>query len=340
MSDPLGEPLSIEDAAKAYATDPTTDEEPDNGQTSEAEGTVDDADQELQATDEEIAAAEGETEGDPDDKGQAEDETSEEPDSDQGRFVASNGKVRLPDGTVSTVADLIQGNLRDRDYRQKTMEVSEVRKTYETQSSALKQREQQVSERLDYAEKLIQSIVPQQEPDIALMQTDPMGYMQQKAFYDQWQRHLSFIAHERQRTAEEAKSESESKRKEKAKSEWGALLEAAPELKDERRLKAFASDLQTHGAAYKLTPEEIASVPMDHRFAVILKDAIAMRKLRANKTKVAQKVEGKPPVQKGSARLDPARQKSRSANAAMERLNQSGSLKDGVAALLAVENQG
>ncbi|TIO37481.1 MAG: hypothetical protein E5Y00_37930, partial [Mesorhizobium sp.] len=57
------------------------------------------ADDELQASDQD----EGEDDGETDDESQAAEETEDEPD-DKGRFVAANGKVKLPDGSVLTVS--------------------------------------------------------------------------------------------------------------------------------------------------------------------------------------------------------------------------------------------
>ena len=128
-----GETLSIDEAAAAYVKSQT--KAADTGQAEvEDEDTGENADDELQASDEDEGEAEN---GEADDEGQAEDETEDEPDSDQGRYVAKNGKVKLEDGSTVTVDELIKGNLRDRDYRQKTMEAAEVKKTFSDQSEAL-----------------------------------------------------------------------------------------------------------------------------------------------------------------------------------------------------------
>ena len=57
--------------------------------------------------------------------------------------------------------------------------------------------------------------------------------------------------------------------------------------------------------------------------------------LQADKTKVTSKVEGRPPVQKGTRRLSPDGQKVRQQGAAMNRLKQTGRLDDAVAVYLA-----
>lgn len=330
-------PLSLSEAAAAYATEATT-EEPEEGQPE-----VEDDEQGLEADDDELASDEDDEEseeGEPDEDGQAEDEAEGEPDSDQGRFVSPNGKVTLPDGTVATVADLIQGNLRDRDYRQKTMELAESRKAVEAKSSAFAQQEQELTQQREFMTKLLHSIVPA-EPDVSMLQTDPMGYMSQKASRDQWVQYLNHLTTEQQQAAQASQAKTEAQRREKADTEWKALLEKAPELKDDGKLKGFVADLNKFGAEYGFSADEIrAQVPFDHRLALVMSKAIKWDKFQASKGKVQKKVESRPPVMKGSQRLDPQRAKSRNARVAMDRLNTSGKLADGVAALLAIEGKG
>lgn len=329
-------PLSLTDAATAYAN-VTTEEEP-KGQPETEETEVEapaDEDADLSEDSEETE------EGDPEDEGQADEESDEEPESDLGRFVASNGKVKLPDGTVSTVADLIQGNLRDRDYRQKTMEAAEVRKTFEAKSSALTQQEQEIAKQREFNISLLKSIIPP-PPDPAMLQTDPMGYMTQKASHDQWVNHLQTLTAEQQRAEQARQAKAVETTSQKAQEEWGKLVERVPDLKDAAKADAFAKDAIKFGAsAYGFTEQELmAQLPGDHRLSLVMRDAIRWQKFQANKGKVAKKVEGRPSVQKGGTRLDPTRTKARDSRAAMERLNQTGSLKDGIAALLATEGKG
>ncbi len=350
------EPKGQTDATDDLATEAEDDELPadevgedeDEGET-EDEGQAEDEDEEpvegqtdaddplaVEAEDDDSPTGEDDDEGETEDEGQAEDE-DEEPESDQGRFVSPNGKVRLPDGSVVPVSELINGNLRDRDYRQKTMEAAEVRKSFEAQSEAVKQRETQLVEQAEYVSNLLKTIVPG-APDPALLTTDPMGYMTQKANHEQWMNHIAFLEQQTQQVTQTRQADAATKERETVEKEWAALVEKAPDLKDEKRLNRFAEDLKTHGVFYGFTPEELkARIPLDHRQALVLRDAIKWRKLQANKASVPAKVEGRPPVQRGGQRLDPQKTQARNSRAAMERLNSSGSLKDGIAALLAIE---
>lgn len=326
-------PLSLADAVSAYANLPT-DDEAETGQ-SEADGTLesDTADEELPEAD-----AEGEdVDGEPDDDGQA-DEGDQESD-DAGKFVSPKGKVKLPDGSTVSVDELIKGNLRDGDYRRKTMELADSRKAHEAQSATVKQKETQLAEQADYMVRLLETIVPK-APDAAMATNDPLAYMQQEAAHKQWMQHLTYLRQQQQQAQQAGQAEAAANEKATADREWGALLEKASDLKDAGRLKAFATDITKHGAEYGFTPQEIARVALDHRQALVLKDAIAWRKLQANKGKIAVKTENRPPVQRGGTRQSPGVQNVRQTRAAMDRLNSSGKLADGVAALLALEKQG
>ena len=329
-------PLSISEAANAYAG-ATAPEEPDEGQPDDDFAPAgDEAEDDADLAEE---AGEDDEEGDPDDEGQAEDDAGE-PESDQGRYVAANGKVRLPDGTTATVADLIQGNLRDRDYRQKTMAHAEVVKAFEGQSQTVKQRETQVLEQAAYVADLVRSIVPA-APDPELLKTDPMAYIAQEASHKQWMAHLSYLDQQKQQATEASQAEATKTTQERAQKEWASLVEKVPALKDEKRAASYFADIEAIAKAEGYTIAEVqAEISQDHRKAVILRKAALWDKLQANKSKVAAKVEGRPPVQKGGARLDPTRARARDTRVAMDRLNTTGSVKDGVAALLALEAKG
>lgn len=323
-------PLSLSEAVKAF-TAPEPEEEADPSQSDADENAAEETAEEL-PTDEV-----GEDEGvdQTDDEGAAEEQTEEEPETEQGRFVGHNGRVRLPDGTESTVSDLIQGNLRDRDYRQKTMELAESRKAFEGQSTVATQREQQIEQQRGQLVELLQMIVPP-APDPQLLQSDPMGYMTQRAAHEQWVAHLQGLEAQKQQAEQARQADAAKETEKKIAAEWTALLEKAPDFKDRAKLDGFVADIASHATSYGYSLEEITSaLPRDHRQALVLRDALAWRKLQASKPKVLPKPEARPPVLKGGKRLNSDARQARDATAAMDRLNQSGKLKDGVAAYLA-----
>jgi hypothetical protein len=164
-----------------------------------------------------------------------------------------------------------------------------------------------------------------------------MGYIAQKENRERWIAHLNALQQHRQQATQASSTETMQKKAERANTEWGALLEKAPEFKDQKRTEAFVQDVTKFGTeTYGFTTEELReAVGLDHRQALVLKDAIAWRKLQASKANLPKKIEGRPPVQKAGKRLSSSEQRARGANDALSRLKQSGSLADATAAYLA-----
>lgn len=323
----IGGSLSLSEAAAAYAT-PAKDEEAPEGQSEPEEPAEDDAELATDETDGEEAPDE--------DEGQAEEEDQQEEPAETPAYVAPEAKVKLPDGEEITVADLIKGNLRDRDYRQKTMATAELERSVKAKASEIQQLEKSLAEDRDWTIQLIQSLMPQR-PDPSMYTHDPIGFGEQDLAYRTRKEQLDYLVHQAQQTQQRTQAEAQENDKTKRATEWQATLEKMPELKDAKRLQSFVADIQQHVPDYGYSPQEMQQIGMDHRVVLVLKDAIAYRKLQANKSRVAAKVEGRPPVQRGGTRPTPEAQQAKDTRAAMDRLKSSGSLRDGVAALLALE---
>lgn len=314
--------LTLAEATAAYVT-PVEEKEATEGQSESEQPAEDDAnpDQSEEGTDE--------TEG------QAEEET-EEPAPEAPAYVPPEAKVKLPDGEEMTVADLIKGNLRDRDYRQKTMAAAEKERAVQAKSSEVQQFEQQLAADREFMIQLTQSLMPQ-KPDYSMVSVDPIGYAEQKAHYEARKEHLDYLVGMQQQLSQKKQQEQAETVKEIRAREWQATLEHMPELKDSTRLNSFVGEIQKVASEYGYSPQEIQNVGLDHRQVRVLADAIKWRNLQASKSKVPAKVEGRPPVQRGGTRQSPDMQKARDVKVAMDRLKSSGSIRDGVAALLARE---
>lgn len=329
-----GESLSIDEAATRYAQSLTSeaveDDHAEDDDTEESELPED----ELQASDEDESE---DVEGEPDPEDQAEDGEEDEPESEGGRFVGDNAKVRLADGTVTTIAELKSGSLRNADYTRKTQEVAEQRRALETQSEAFEASQKELAQQREYVSQLLQSLTPQ-APDPALLNSDPLKYMQDKANFEAWQQHEQYLRGMSEADKAKAAEKTNAERQTRINSEWAQLMGKAPDLNDKAKFSAFEADVFKFGEEYGFSRDDlINSVPTDHRMALVLKDAIAYRKLKAAQPKVAKKVENRPPVVKGGKRLSPQAQKARSASDATNRLKSTGRLDDAVAAYLALK---
>lgn len=324
----IGGSLSLAEAAAAYAS-PVKEEEAPEGQSESEQPAEDDA-----FTDE---SSTGEPEEATDDtEGQAEEEDEEALEPAAPAYVPPEAKVKLPDGSEATVDELIKGNLRDRDYRQKTQAVAAEKQAIQAKASEIQTLEKTLAEDRDWTIQLIQSLMPQR-PDPAMYTHDPIGFGEQDLAYRTRKEQLDYLLHQAQQTKQRSATEQQEAEKTTRATEWQATLEKMPELKDQKRLQSFVAEIQQHVPDYGYSPQEISQIGMDHRVVLVLKDAIAYRKLQAQKTKVAAKVEGRPPVQRGGTRPSPEAARAKDSRAAMDRLKSSGSLRDGVAALLALE---
>ena len=332
-----GESLSIAEAASRFVQSQTSEAvDTDHADDDENEDS-DLPEDELQASDEDESE---DVEGEPDQEDQAEEgEDDDEAGSEGGRFVGDNAKVRLSDGTVTTIAELKSGSLRNADYTRKTQEVAEQRRALETQSQAFEASQKELAEKLEYASSLLQSLTPQ-PPDPALLSSDPLKYMQDKANYEAFVQHQQYVQGLTAEDKKKAEEKAASERQTRINSEWGQLLAKAPDLNDKAKFTAFEADVFKFGTEYGFSRDELINgIPMDHRQALVLKDAIAYRKLKAAQPKVAKKVENRPPVVKGGKRLSPQAQKARQSSDALSRLKKTGTVEDATAAYLASLNR-
>jgi len=332
-----GDDLSVEQAANAFAKANQTGIRKEQPGTENEDAGATEADDELQESGEDES---DEAEGDSDDEEQPEDEDGAEPGSEGGRFVASNGNVKLPDGTVTTVAKLIDGNFRQADYTAKTTQLREKERQAEARISAVQASEQQVNQQREYLQQMLQAFMPK-PPDPALVDQnspsyDPLAYLSAKEQYEQVVGHINYVQQQSNLARQQAEQKNATARNEKAAKEWTTLQEKLPEVRNEAKLKTVLDDVQSAAAALGFTQEEIASaIPYDHRFVLALRKAAKWDRLQANKPKVVQQVQGRPPVQKGGKRLTPAAQKARHSQDAINRLKQTGSVEDAAAAFLA-----
>ena len=166
-------PLTMSEAVQAY-TQGSGGRNPDikdNPPEVEDEG--------QEAPDEEISdddLAEGLAEEDEDNPEQEEgdgtpEEPEEKPDEEEyaaGRFAADNAKTRLADGTVTTIAELKQGNLLQSDYSRKTLALAEERKTVEETKANFAAVEQAIAQQRETLAMIVNRKLPK-PPDLAML---------------------------------------------------------------------------------------------------------------------------------------------------------------------------
>ena len=302
-----GDPLEDNEAT---ATDQVLDDKTAQDDETEGDEEGDDADD----TDEDV---------DPDesDEDEAEDEDGEEPKT-----------VTLKDGTEVTLDELERGYMRDADYRRKTMELAANRKELETIRTDTAQKAQLFQQQADFAIALASAYLPK-KPDPSLMKSDPLGYIQAQADYEEQMGNLQQLVAAKQQAQQELQAQELEQKKERLFSERDRLVEALPELREPANLKRFTADLMEAANLYGYTPEDVNSAE-DHRLLLMARDAVAYRRLMANKPKAKAKGSNVPPVQKPGRRSSPGEANARRSKEKWARLQKTGSMEDGAAVLL------
>lgn len=237
-----------------------------------------------------------------------------------GRFVSDEAKVQLPDGTVTTISELKRGSLREADYTRKTQEVSALRSELSQRQAALAQRAQEFEQQINVAIQVATAAMPEQ-PDPALIHTDPIAYMQYKALYDQRLSGLQQLMAAKQQSEQAQAQQHEAVFRQWQEGEVAALKAAMPELQDPTKRQQFSSEIAATAQGYGFTDRDVSQI-QDHRLLLALRDLTAYRKLQASKPKAMAKTEGKPPIAPNQ-RNSPQGDKQRSRTADWQKLRQS-----------------
>ncbi len=239
-------------------------------------------------------------------------------------------KFRLSDGTEVTAEEIEEwrkGNLRQSDYTRKSQKLAERVRAMEEHEAQIAQQRQHFEQVIPFAVQMAQAAIPE-PPDPSLMDRnspdfDPVEYWSQKDAHDRavqqyqelangWETHKRTIEQEEQRA-----------RAERLRNGQEYLRQQLPELKDPARFAQFRNDLTTGVVAYGYKAEDLSDIE-DPRMLIILKDAIAYRKLKSQKPKAIDKAKDAIPVQKPGKRPSPGEAQARARKEQMAKLRKTG----------------
>lgn len=217
-------------------------------------------------------------------------------------------------------------------YVQKGMQqVAEVKKEAESAYYALMQERQNLANLVQQVQSG-QNLTPPQEPDSAMFDADPIGYMEAKIQYDNQVKAYEQNMGQVQQVLQQQTEAEQIARAEYAKQEAQRLVQVIPELADAGKAGKFKENLvRTATDVYGYTPEEIAGIS-SHRDFLVLRDAMKYREMMAGKETVQNKVKKakpaiKPGAKKVSTKTDVVRKQ-------RERLKKSGSIDDALALIM------
>jgi len=183
--------------------------------------------------------------------------------------------------------ELKEGYSKGSDYTKKTMELSEQRRTLDSELDTISKDKEAVKQmREDYMNKLQvveQNLQTEDNIDwVALAQSDPTDYAVKKAEFDRKKELQQQIQQEKQRLAQEQRKEQEQIYQNHIQSERGKLIELMPIFGDEQKAPKLMKDIGEFAMKQGYTEQEVNMV-VDHRAVKTLHDAMKYNQLLEKK---------------------------------------------------------
>ena len=190
-----------------------------------------------------------------------------------------------------TLDELKSGYSRDSDYRQKTHQLSEQRKSLESEKESLRQTYESRLKELNNAIQTADLFFKEQmgNPDLSrLYEEDPAQAAKLEFKIRQQQSKISEL---RKKADEAFQSEFQQYLQKQKK----LAEERIPEFADPVKATEFKTTAKKTLADYGFNDDEISSLA-DHRFLMVLKDAMQYKNLKSNKDLTVKKVTSAPKV--------------------------------------------
>lgn len=266
---------------------------------------------------------------------QEEDEDDEIDDSDEDDAVQEEQAYTVKiDGEEKSVSltELKQGYSGQQFVQKGMQDNAQMRKQTEQVYNALLESRQQVTE---LYQQLQNGNVTRQpvKPDLELLNTDPIGYVEANARYEH---EMGAYQNEMQKIQQVQNDQSHAQNmalEAHRNQEMTRLLEIMPDLKDPNKGKVMKDQMLSTGNEYGYSPDEISAI-IDHRAIRVLDDARKYREIMAGKTKAVEKATQKQrtkPIKAGGKKKSSSQKELRNKQ---QKLRNSGSIDDAVALIL------
>ncbi|MDK1373357.1 MULTISPECIES: hypothetical protein [unclassified Sinorhizobium] len=230
--------------------------------------------------------------------------------------------VTLKGGEEVPLEELKLGYMRDRDYRHKTQDLANGRRTLESMSSRIAATANAVAE-------LIAGEIPDEPPE-ELRLYDPQAYQRQWALHqaglEQLARVMALGDEPAAVTAELQAAASE----ERLETENARLLEAFPETGQDEGRQAFFADAFETARELGFSDEEVREV-VDHRLFKLAHYARLGLIAERSRARALQKVAAAPASAPRMKARSETRRHQRESREAMQRLTRTGSIRDAMA---------
>lgn len=242
--------------------------------------------------------------------------------------ITINGKTQKVN-----LDELKEGYSKGSDYTRKTMELSEQRRSIDTELDTISKDKEAVKKMRDeYAQKLQvveQNLQTEDNIDwVALAQSDPTDYAIKKAEYDRKKELQSQVQQERQKLAEQQRKEQEQIYQNHIQNERGKLIEMMPIFGDEQKAPKIMKDIGEFAMKQGYTEQEVNMV-VDHRAVKTLHDAMKYNQLLERKNLKDKKVKPANRVVSSEGKNETkSTDKQLRVNDRMKQLKKSGNVKD------------
>lgn len=271
----------------------------------------------------ETQPATGAEQGQP--EGEAKPTGDEQPQSEEQRF-----KVKIAgEEREVPLSELLKGYQLESDYRIKTSQVAEQARAAQAQFQQAQALQAQYAQALQSYMQQLATVQPQQ-PDPALIESDPVGYLRQQQAYQAWQQQVQRTQSEAMQLQAAQAAQQEQRMAELEREQARLLTEAIPDWEDATKARAGKAEVAQFLKAAGYTDAEIQGV-RDHRAVVMARKAMLYDQLQAKQqqqqqqaTQKVQNLPPKPPQRPGGGDVSPTDGRTRS----MQSLKKTGSIED------------
>lgn len=288
------------------------------------------ADPELEATEDSEEALD-ETYTDDDDSDEVYEEDEEQDQEVAGPEELYTVKVDGQEVEVS-LADLKQSYSGQAYIQRGMQDAAAQKKQAEEVYSALLQEREQMSTLLNQLRsgEMLRAPTP---PNKDLLKTDPIGYMEQKAAFDdakaEFDNQQAAIAQAQAQQAQQMQYAEQVNLQQ----EMGKLAQVIPDFADPEKGGKLKDDLISFGTRLGYSAAELGGVT-DHRAIVVLHKAMLFDKLQASKGKAVEKASNARPVVKPGAKKSPKVASQKRVKDVQARMKKTGSVDDVASFLL------
>jgi len=282
-----------------------------------------DEEPETDSLETEVEPTEGNTDEEPTDEVEAEQEADEdnpdeEPEAEE-EPVIDLGDEQIP------LSQLKEERMRQQDYSRKTAEIARERETVQKREAFYSQQSAQLNSLLQETVQFLQGVIPD-EPPLSLAQSNPSEYQYQKELRARAMQEVNQLVQKSQKV-NESKQESQKFNNSQTISQHVAGLERRfPHLKgNQEKLVNFVKETRAKGVnEFGFTEQEVANVT-DDRMLEVMHYASLGKKAEHNRNNAKRRLSQ---PQKGQGRPAGTSKQGNSNRKAMQRLSQTGSLRD------------